>query len=104
MFANYKFLLFFFLLIQLTFSCSEKDTLPDDEFVKIYVDILIAQDTTTNSISTDSLKSIVLSKYGVSYSEYQKTIDSYNETPEKWEEIFDKSIKYVDSLKTKTKK
>ena len=96
-----KFLIYQILIALLIFNCSENEILPEEELVKIYVDILIAQDTTTNeSITIDSLKAIVLKSYAVPESLYVKSIDYYNSTPAKWEEFFNNATKYVEKLKT----
>lgn len=96
-----KFLIYQILIALLIFNCSENEILPEEELVKIYVDILIAQDTTTNeSITIDSLKAIVLKSYEVPESLYVKSIDYYNSTPAKWEEFFNNATKYVEKLKT----
>ncbi len=82
------------------FSCSKDDILPEDKFIKIYIDILVAQDTLTdNSISNDSLKTLILQKHNVSDSIYTKTIEYYNYNPDKWEKFFKDAIKQVEELK-----
>ena len=82
------------------FSCSKDDILPEDKFIKIYIDILVAQDTLTdNSISNDSLKTLILQKYDVADSIYTKTIVYYNYNPDKWENFFEDAIKQVEKLK-----
>lgn len=90
-------------LILLQFcSCSEKKILPEETFIKIYVDILVAEDTTSErSVTTDSLKSVVLNKYNTSDILYRNTVDYYNESAERWEKFFDKAVAYVEKLKTK---
>ena len=88
------------LLIVFIFSCSKDDIIPEDKFIKIYIDILVAQDTLTdNSISNDSLKTLILQKYNVTDSIYTKTIEYYNYNPEKWENFFEDAIKQVEELK-----
>ena len=82
------------------FSCSKDDILPEDKFIKIYIDILVAQDTLTdNSISNDSLKTLILQKYNVADSVFTKTIEYYNYDPAKWEKFFEEAIKQVEELK-----
>ena len=82
------------------FSCSKDDILPEDKFIKIYIDILVAQDTLSNSsISNDSLKTLILEKYNVTDSIYTKTIEYYNNNPDKWEKFFEDAIKQVEELK-----
>jgi len=89
-----------FLITIFIFSCSKDYILPEDKFVKIYIDILVAQDTLTdNSISNDSLKTIILQKYDVADSVFTKTIEYYNYDPAKWEKFFEEAIKQVEKLK-----
>ena len=73
-----------FLMTVIIFSCSKDDILPEDKFIKIYIDILVAQDTLTdNSISNDSLKTLILKKHNVIDSVFTKTIKYYNYDPAK---------------------
>jgi hypothetical protein len=89
-----------FFLTVFIFSCSKDDILPEDKFRKIYIDILVTQDTLTdNSISTDSIKTLILQKYNVKDSIYSKTIEYYNNNPDKWEKFFNEAIKQVEELK-----
>ena len=89
-----------FLLSVIIFSCSKDDILPEDKFIKIYIDILVAQDTLTdNSISNDSLKTLILQKHNVADSVFTKTLDYYNYDPAKWEKFFEEAIKQVEELK-----
>jgi hypothetical protein len=89
-----------FLLTVSIFSCSKDDILPEDKFANIYIDILVAKDTLTdNSLSTDSLKTLVLQKYNVTDSIYTKTLEYYNNNPDKWEIFFEDAIKQVQELK-----
>jgi len=82
-------------------SCDNKEILPEEKFIEVYVDILVAEDTTTlNSITSDSLKTIILSKHNTTEAVYQNTIDYYNESPERWEKFFDKVVAYVEKLKS----
>ncbi len=95
-----KCLLFCVFVTVLIISCDEEETIPEGKFIKVYVDILVAQDTLQNkSISPDSIRAIVLKKYNIPDSVYKKTIDYYNSSEERWEKFFDKAIKYVEDLK-----
>ena len=97
---NIKSISVIILLVSIGICCAEEEVLPEDKLIKIYVDILIAQDTTSDeSISTDSLKAIVLSKYNVPDSLYLKTIENYKSSPAKWEAFFDNAVKYVEELR-----
>ena len=99
---NFLLLIFYVLLFAFLSNCSEEEIIPEDKLIKIYVDILIAQDTTSDkSITTDSLKAIVLKKYDVPDSLYLKSIENYKASPAKWEAFFDNAIKYVEELRAK---
>ena len=88
------------LLSILIFGCNKDKVIPEDEFIKVYVDILVAQDTLQNkSIPPDSIRAIVLKKHDIPNSVYKQTIDYYNSSDERWEKFFDKAIKYVEKLK-----
>jgi len=92
------------LLIVFIFSCSKDDIIPEDKFINIYIDILVAQDTLTdNSISNDSLKTLILQKYNITDSIYTKTIEYYNYNPDKWERFFEDAIRQVEELKATEK-
>ena len=94
-----------FLLIVFVFSCSKDDILPEEKFKKIYIDILVTQDTLSdNTISNDSLKTLILQKYNVTDSTYTKTIEYYNNNPDMWEKFFEDVIKQVEELKATEKK
>jgi len=102
-----KNIIIIFLLSVFIFGCSKDDILPEDKFIKIYIDILVAQDTLTeNSISNDSLKTLILQKYNVTDSIYTKTVEYYNSNPDKWEKFFEDvedAIKQVEELKATEK-
>jgi hypothetical protein len=96
-------IIFFFTLFIL--SCSKDDILPEDKFVDIYIDILVAQDTLSDSsISNDSLKTLILKKHNVTDSVFIKTIEYYNYNSDKWEKFFDDAIKQVEELNATDKK
>jgi major membrane immunogen (membrane-anchored lipoprotein) len=80
-------------------GCSSK-TLNEDKFVKIYAEIIIAQDTA--KFVPNNFKPVedkIFKRYGITGGEYSATVDSYNKDPEKWEKFFNKAISYVESLK-----
>ena len=93
-------ILFSFIAL-LNLACEDKAPIPEEKFIKVYVDLLIVQDTTrTDSISVDSIKSIVFSKYNITSKAYDSTIEDYNSEPEKWEQFFEKAITYAEKLKS----
>ena len=88
------------LLFTLLISCTEDEKIPEEKFIKIYVDILIAQDTSSVlNPSIDSIKTIVFERYDITEILYQENIDFYNESPERWEAFFDSALVYVENLK-----
>ena len=93
-------------ILILIVACNKKETIPEEEFVKVYVDILVMQDTLQDkSIPPDSIRAIVLKQHNISDSVYTNTINFYNESEERWEKFFNKAIKYVEEEKiTKEKK
>ena len=95
-----------FISIILFYGCDkEVKVIPEEKFIKVYVDLLILQDTTsTDSLSLDSLKTLVCKNHNVSDEEYNATIRYYNSEPKKWEEFFDKAINYVEALKKEAEK
>ena len=93
------------IILTLLSACEKGPAIPENEFIKVYVDLLILQDTTgVNTSVFDSLKTSVFKNHGVSAKEYDATINYYNSNPKKWEEFFNKAIAYAEKLKSETKK
>jgi hypothetical protein len=92
--------------IILFYGCEkEVKVIPEEKFINVYVDLLILQDTTsTDSLSLDSLKTLVFKNHNVSAEEYDATIRYYNSEPKKWEDFFDKAVNYVEALKKEAEK
>lgn len=59
--------------------------------------MIIMQDT--SSIGSKAIKDSVLAEYGITESDYEKTIEFYNNEPERWQKFFVKAESYLDSLK-----
>ena len=87
------------IFILLIIACDENPPIPEKKFMEVYVDLLIAQDTTRASYNPDSLKSFVLTKHNIPEKEYDSMIDYYNQRPEKWIAFFDSVTTYVERLK-----
>ena len=95
-----KFLVLFLIIPFFILSCDKEPPLPQEDFIKVYVDLLIIQDTTTaENFSIDSVKSLVYKRYNISSEQYDQTIKFYNSQPEKWIEFYDSVTVYVDRLK-----
>lgn len=86
-------------------SCDKKPPIPQEELIKVYVDLLVVQDTTTaEGYSIDSVKSLILTKHNISSEKYDEMIDYYNSQPEKWTVFFDSATAYVERLKKEAEK
>lgn len=92
-------------LIFFTVSCDKDPPIPEEKFIKVYVDFLIIQDTTSaNTFSLDSIKVLVFNRHEVSPEQYEATIEYYNSQPEKWVTFFDSATAYVEDLKKQDEK
>ena len=95
----------YFLLVLILFLfafCSEKPPVPEEKMIKIYTDLMFAQDTVLiTSENVDSLKSEVFKRNDVLENDYVNTLEFYNKSPHRWEKFFKRVIEYVESLKTK---
>ena len=97
--SNHTYLKFLFylyplFLIFIFFSCSDGKIIPEEKFVNVYTDLVIAQDT-----SKVKNHDIIFRKYNITVDEYEKTIEYYNEKPERWIKFFDSVIQKVENLK-----
>jgi len=87
------------------YSCKDQPRIPEDKFIRVYVDLLIIHDSSSvQNLSLDSLKQAIFQKHETTEELYQNTIDYYNETPQKWEAFFDKATAYVEELESKQAK
>ena len=91
--------------VLLCVACDNNPPIPEEKFIRVYVDLLIIQDTTNvQDKSLDSLKTIVFKKNGITTEEYFSALGYYKSYPEKWEEIFDKAIAYSEKLRDESSK
>ena len=80
-------------------SCSDSPPVKEEKFVKIYIDMLIAQDSTgSNYRQLEVIKKEVLKRYSVSETDYNSTLKFYNDDPKRWSEFFEKAIAYLEKL------
>ena len=98
---NIKTLYFFQLAVLFLLpGCSQNNNIDEDKFVKVYTDILVAQDTLKAAVyNFDSLKTAVFKRYGITGKDYNSTIDYYNKDPQRWEKFFNKVTEYVEKLR-----
>ncbi len=86
-------------------ACDKEPPIPEEKFIKVYVDLLVIQDTTTSStFSLDSVKTLVFTRHNISDEDYDETINYYNSQPEKWVAFFDSATAYVEGLKKEAEK
>ena len=92
------FLLIFFLAFFI-WSCDDNPPIPEQNFIEVYVNLLISQDTTTTPYNSDSLKSVILANHNITEEQYNNMINYFNEHPDKWTPFFDSANAYVERLK-----
>jgi hypothetical protein len=99
-----KIILNFFIALGLLIisACESKLPIPENDFVKMYADMTIMQDT--SSLSQIKIRETVLKKYNQTEKNYNKTISYLNDDSERWAKFFDKVITYLDDLKSESKK
>jgi hypothetical protein len=78
-------------------SCKNEPPISQDNFVKIYGDIILSQDTL--KVLLPQTRQNVLSKYSHTENDYNETVKFYNSNPERWQKIFDEVIVYVEKLR-----
>ncbi len=84
------------------YGCSGNKVINEDKFVKIYSDLIIAQDTAGgNYKSNNELKKEVMKRYNVTQEQYKETVTYYNKEPHRWESFFTKVTAYINELKKK---
>jgi hypothetical protein len=99
---QYSLLIFLFFFIS---ACDKGPPIQEEKFIKVYVDLLIVQDSTTaETFSLDSIKTLVFTKHNISSEQYDETINYYNSRPEKWAAFFDSTTAYVERLKLNPEK
>jgi hypothetical protein len=89
------------------YSCTDKEPLEQEKMIRIYAELLLAQDSSLSALNfkpgkaaiQDSVKRAIFRKYNVSPKSYEETIQYYNENQERWVDFFRNTIVYLDSLK-----
>ena len=82
------------------FSLNKNKIIPENKFVSIYCELLIAQDTIgNNSNKIKNYKEELLKKYSISEKDYNSTLNYYSESSKNWESFFDKVIKRLEEKK-----
>lgn len=91
----------FLSLLLLTLTGCKDQPVSEDKFIKVYTDLVIAQDTTGRVSELSQIKKRVFAKYSITEQDYNNTFKFYNENPERWEAFFDKAIAYLESQRHK---
>jgi hypothetical protein len=92
-------LIFIIVVVQ---SCENSPVIEEKKLVKIYAEMIFMQDT--SSLSQSAIREKVLKKFKVDENDYSKSINYYNNNPEKWPKFFDEVTAYIEKLKPKPKK
>ncbi len=92
----------FFSLLFILSSCSDNKVINEDKFVKVYSDLIIAQDTIpNNSAAFNSVKKKIFARYNITSEDYKNTIEYYNKNYEKWKSFFAKVTAHIEAMKGK---
>lgn len=100
-----QFLLSILFAVLFIASCSEEPSLPVKTTASIYVDLLVAEEKYPNN--PDSLlhyRQKVFEKYNITKKEYEKSLSQLEYDNDKWDEFFELSEAYLDTLKNSSTK
>lgn len=92
--------LFLFLFI---FACSSKNEIEVEKLAKIYVDLLIVEETFNDNDSLNLKREEVFSKYSITEEIYDSSFKMFEYDDEKWDKFFNLSNEYLDTLKANVK-
>ncbi len=87
------------LFVTTSVNCAKKPPLKEDKFVQVYVDLVIAEDSSAADQSIEQIKSEIFSRHNITAEQYEKTIDFYNDEPKRWEAFFEKAVQYAEGLR-----
>ena len=91
--SSYSIISFFVFILFLSFGCNQNKIIEEEKFIKIYTDLIIEKDTTSETSQLkDTVIKKVLSKHNVSLDDYKATVQYYNQDSERWEKFFAKAI------------
>ena len=99
--SNQFIFIFMFTIFIASSSCDQAPPISDKKFIKVYSEMVLMQDT--SSLSQILIKDTVLNKFKISKNDYDRTIEFYNNNPEKWQTFFDSVIVYMEKVKPKSK-
>lgn len=85
-------------------SCGEKPPIEENKFVRVYAELISAPDSiSVNSTKFIEYKKKVFSDFNLTEKDYEQTIEFYNEDPKRWEDFFNKVIKYFEAIDDSSK-
>lgn len=77
-------------------GCSKEQKIDEKTFVKVYSDLVIAQDSLAmDSTAFVNEKKNIFTRYSVSKEMYVKTLEYYKKNPDEWKALFKKVIAYL---------
>ncbi len=93
----------FLFIVLLYFLYPQDDIIKEEKFIPFYCDMIIAQDSTGSDINSMKLiREKLFKKYNTDEATYKRTLRFYREDPKRMGEFFDKVIKHIEELKTKS--
>lgn len=97
--------LFFLVVILISFQfCSNQKNVDLETLSKVYVDLLVVEDFYSGTDSVKIKKEEVFKKYEIDSTSYFNSYKSLKYNDAKWNEFFNLSQAYLDTLKSKQKK
>lgn len=77
-------------------GCAKDQKIKEKTFIKIYADLVIAQDSlAADSLSFTDEQKVIFVRYNVTKNLYIKTLDYYKKNPDNWKSFFEKVIAYL---------
>lgn len=101
-----KALLFILMLfLTLMIGCSKEKKAPSqDKIAKVYVDLLISEETSYSKEVFQEKRDSILKSYSLTDQEYKDALKHYAQKPEVWQDIFKQSNEYLSSIRDSIKK
>ncbi len=82
-------------------SCSSETYYDEKTTARIYVDLLIIEESNLYDADSVSIKQDdYFGKYNLDKSKYERSFSSYETDEKKWELLFNEAERIIDSLKT----
>ncbi|MFZ1290741.1 MAG: hypothetical protein WAR79_11665 [Melioribacteraceae bacterium] len=103
-FCNYTIAIYLTTFSFLLLNCSEQKSIDINTLSKVYVDLLVVEDFYMGTDSLKIKKAEVFNKYEIDTSSYFNSYRALQYDSEKWNEFFNLSQTYLDTLKASQKK